>query len=597
MKNQLLLFALALVLAASIAFAAVAPGGGGGSSYPTNCAISPSSVSVKVGEVTQFKISCADMNGNTVTCPQMQWATTIGSFSMPDGTALASQPPTPTSGVYLSSGKSIGSGTVSATAPPLSQPTFSCQSSVVVTAGNAAKVTVSPTPVTLSTGAAQQFSAQAFDQYDNPIVTATAAPQFTWSTTGGIGKVDFGTGLFSATTAGKGQVTALYSDTPSLQGIRGSADITVVSSPSTKFCTLEPSSANVMVGKTQTFSATCYSQDPRMVGPKNSEITCPAMLWSASEGKIQPNSSPAINSQSATFTAPTATSTVTITAYENSPLASPVAGMTCTAAAEIVPGSVSTVTISPSAASLLIGDVQQFSATAADSYGNPVGDAQFLWSTTGSIGAVDGGVFKATAAGTGTVRAEVNCPAASLNGCPHDTATVSVSATSSGNGTSGGTGGNGGTGNGGSSFASSSTVSYTCAGKPGTLTVQIFKSGATALAEIYYKEGLSSQNSQKILSVDATNNQAIAFTPEKAGRYELRVTVGTDQRNADFSVMACTPFNENTPKNVSIQLQQPNTITNPPKPTTQVTPATTVAPPSTQQPSGIPVYLLVIGAV
>ena len=590
MRKSLFVFVLA-VLAASMAFSAIAPGGGSGTSYPVSCSISPPSFSAKAGTTAPLSVSCSDMGGNAVDCPPMQWSATIGGFPPAPSTAPAIVPHTLQTNEF-SAGTATGTGTITAQAPPLSQPTFSCQSSVAVTAGDAAKVAVSPTPVTLSVGSTQQFSAQAFDSYGNQIFFPGAAPQFTWSATGGIGKVDSATGLFSAATAGKGQVAALYSGTPSMQGIRGYADVIVVSSPSTKYCTLDPATANVMVGQKQAFTATCYSDDPRKMGAINTEIPCPSILWAATSGTITPSG----KLPSAIFAADKAPGTVTITAYEDTPLASPMAGMTCTATAQVVPGAPASVSISPSSASLYVGDTQQFSSTAADQYGNIVTGAQFNWGAYGGIGTMDGnGQFIANAAGTGTVRADVDCPLASPNGCPHDIADVSVSAAPSGSGGSGGTGGNGnsGTNTGGSSFTSSSTVSYTCAGKPGTLTVQIYQPGATALAEVYYMEGLSHP---KVLSVNAANNQQIAFTPDKPGKYELRVTVGTDQRNADFAVMACSPMNENTQNNVSIQLQQKQAAAPSPKPSTQITPATNAAAAPSAQQGGIPVYIIVAGA-
>jgi titin len=90
----------------------------------------------------------------------------------------------------------------------------------------------------------------------------------------------------------------------------------------------------------------------------------------------------------------------------------------------VTAGPASTVTVAPSSATLAAGGTQLFTATAADTYGNPVSTTGAAWSTTvpgGSVSPATGAstTFSAgTTAGSGAVTATVGAAAGS--------ATVSV---------------------------------------------------------------------------------------------------------------------------------------------------------------------------
>jgi len=80
-------------------------------------------------------------------------------------------------------------------------------------------IMVSPTPVTVSTGTTQQFTAHAGDQFGNPMSTQ---PAFAWSLASGIGSINPTTGLYRAPgQAGLAVVEA------SSSGVHGTADVTV----------------------------------------------------------------------------------------------------------------------------------------------------------------------------------------------------------------------------------------------------------------------------------------------------------------------------------------------------------------------------------
>jgi len=78
------------------------------------------------------------------------------------------------------------------------------------------------------------------------------------------------------------------------------------------------------------------------------------------------------------------------------------------------------ITVSPLAASLYVGETKQFNATAKDQYGNEIAGIVFNWTSSNiTVGTInENGLFTAKAAGTSTVKA--------TNGTVNGTAGVSV---------------------------------------------------------------------------------------------------------------------------------------------------------------------------
>ena len=198
-----------------------------------------------------------------------------------------------------------------------------------------------------------------------------------------------------------------------------------------------------------------------------------------------------------------------------------------------------------------MGQSQQFIATAYDASGASLGvlPNMFLnWSATPGIGAIDAnGTFTASAAGSGIVTAvyAATSPLAQIS----DTASVTVSQfvqPPSG-------GSSGGSSNGGGAFKTSTTVSFSCMGKPGTVKITVFDTKVkNATVEIIYTGG---SKSEKALSTEINGTTSLSFTPEKAGDYVLRVSVGTDQTNANFFVPYCGPQTANVTQNITVRLE------------------------------------------
>jgi hypothetical protein len=247
--------------------------------------------------------------------------------------------------------------------------------------------------------------------------------------------------------------------------------------------------------------------------------------------------------------------------------------------------------LQPSSASLFVGDTQDFAAIGYDSAGNSLGEVdntQLAWTFSGNAGTVSStGLFTATTVGTGTVKATYT----GTGTTQVIEATAQVTVSSSGGGVGGvGGGGGAGTGSAGGAFATASTLTYTCAAEPASLSVRILKPGATMVAEIWT---VGVVPAQKVFSQASSSDGTYPFTVPKAGDYEVRITADNNQRTVSFSMPECTPATREEPKEITIEVKEPEAPRVPEQPAAPAkTTVTAVAPAA-----AIPAWALLLGAV
>jgi hypothetical protein len=194
-----------------------------------------------------------------------------------------------------------------------------------------------------------------------------------------------------------------------------------------------------------------------------------------------------------------------------------------------------------------VGQSQQFTATAYDANNSSLGalaNADLNWSATAAIGAIDAnGTFTASAAGSGMVTAiYLPNPAISAN------ASVAVSVLPPSGGGSGSTGSN----NAGGAYKTAATVSFTCAGKIGEVKITVLDSKVTnATVDVFYL----GEPRIKVFTKGISGTTTVPFQPEKAGDYELHVTVGADQTTAGFFVPYCSQETVNVTQNITVRLE------------------------------------------
>jgi Ice-binding-like len=358
---------LAVVACAALSMSACdvhgvsAPGG------LASLSVTPNPQVLAVGATQQFTAVGKDASGTPIS------ATTTFSIVAGGGAITPS-------GLFTA-GVAVGTfaSTVMATSGSLT-----AVATVTVVAGPLASIVVTPNPVTLQTGATQQYTAVGKDAGGN-VVAFTP----TWSVVAGGGAIS-GTGLFTA-----GVVTGTYANTvqASSLGITGTATVTVTAGPLATI-TVTPNPMTLAIGATQAYTATGKDANGNTVA-----IT---PVWSvvAGGGTI---------TAAGVFTAGTTPGTFTNTVKATSGAVSGTATVTVTA------GALATITVTPNPATLVTGATQTFTAVGRDGSGNVVAITP-TWAVVAGGGTIDivSGLFTAGAVAgtyTNTVRANVGAVA------------------------------------------------------------------------------------------------------------------------------------------------------------------------------------------
>jgi len=323
------------------------------------------------------------------TYPEEPWTTTTNSILAPLNYFFSGTADNPSTFVITASdptGTFTGSETF--TANPL-------ETKIVnITVLTLTSITVSPSVATLYAGNTQQFTATAYDQYGNPM----AGIIISWTSSNTtVGTID-ANGLFTASNAGTTTVMAASG------AVNDTASVTVQEAPALTSITVSPSTPTLYVGGTQQFTATAYDQ-------YSNTIAGIVFAWTSSNttvGTIDANG---------LFTA-NATGTTTVNATNGT-----VNGTALVTVQELV---LTSITVTPTTATLYIGGTQQFTAAAYDQNSNVMSGIIFTWtSCTPTVGTIDAnGLFTAKATGATTITA--------TNGSKSGTASVTVSRRPSG---------------------------------------------------------------------------------------------------------------------------------------------------------------------
>jgi PKD repeat protein len=179
--------------------------------------VTPSVVTLGVGESQQFTAEAMDAYGNSIPEAHLVWEIEEGAGSI-------------TSNGLFTAGQKAGKG-VTAIAT-LNGNSVKGTASVTLKSGPLHYVKLSPETAGLYYGQSQQFTAEAFDAYDNPIPNVELA----WEVIGGVGIIT-SNGLFTAGT-GAGTVQATVVVTVESNGLSASATAVVtISEQLNKFMT------------------------------------------------------------------------------------------------------------------------------------------------------------------------------------------------------------------------------------------------------------------------------------------------------------------------------------------------------------------------
>ncbi len=315
----------------------------------TKLVIVPSAPSVSAGGQQSFTAQASDACNNPAGAASVTWSTPTGQGSINS------------SGLYTAS-CTVGAfpGAVQAKAGDLVATV-----DVTVVPGAVATLTLTPASASVPPGGSQQFTAGAVDSCGN-----STAATFAWDTSIS-GATVSSSGLFTAgSTSGSfpGGVTV------SASGKSKSADVSV---PSGSVATIElqPTSATLAIGDTQSFTAVAKDKDGNVVST--------TITWSVVAGGGTIN-------QSGLFTAGTTAGSFPATVRASAE------GVNATASVTVLPGAIDHLAVSPATVTIAPGGMTTLQATVYDAHDNVLSSAVSWSMKTAEAGSIsDGGLFTA----------------------------------------------------------------------------------------------------------------------------------------------------------------------------------------------------------
>ncbi len=101
-------------------------------------------------------------------------------------------------------------------------------------------------------------------------------------------------------------------------------------------------------------------------------------------------------------------------------------------------------------------------------------------------------------------------------------------------------------------YRTTTKVVVTCAGDEGQVNVGYLTPGSpSALVEIFYVEG---NTYSKVFSDNIGTTSSLPFVPEKAGTYELHMSIEGVQTASDFTVLSCGTDVKPSPRTITVSL-------------------------------------------
>ena len=235
--------------------------------------------------------------------------------------------------------------------------------------------------------------------------------------TGGIGEANASETAchFYAKKAGRGTLTYVYRAPNFGYDLTATIDINTYEA----LCTITPKLQTILPLQKMAITAGCSSLDGKTT-------SCPGLEWNSNGGNFSNlrMTSGYPQAQSADYTSSRYIGKYKIYATDGE--LSDNDATYCEMSIEVLPGSASKVSIAPKSANLNIGGNVSFAALVKDVNNNSINNSKITWSVNGSIGTVNqSGVFTATQAGNGTIKATAACEFMAA-GCPSASVEVVV---------------------------------------------------------------------------------------------------------------------------------------------------------------------------
>src|SRR6266699_379632 len=341
--------------------------------------VSPSSASLSPAGTVQLTATPQDAGDNPLLDRAVTWSSSNTSIATVSANGLVT---------------AVASGPATITAHSENK---SGTAAITVNSAPVATVTVSPTPATIVAGYTQQLTASLYDANGNLL----SGRIVTWSSDNPAVATVSNAGLVTAVAPGAANIT----DTS--EGKGGSAAITVNPAPVASV-SVSPTAATVGVGATQQITATLHDA-------LGNVLTGRVITWSTDAAGVA-----TVDANGLVTAVAAGTANVTATSE----------GKSATAAVTVtIP--VASLTVSPTAATIVVGGTQQLTATPLDANGNPLSGRTITWSSDApSVATVNAnGLVPGVAVGSANITAtsEGKSAGAAITVNPVPVASVSVS--------------------------------------------------------------------------------------------------------------------------------------------------------------------------
>ncbi|MNF64958.1 Bacterial Ig-like domain (group 2) [compost metagenome] len=304
---------------------------------------------------------------------------------------------------------------------------FSTTAELTVTDLHVTALQVTPPTATVLIGLKQQFTATAILS-DNSTLDVTDSVALNWSSSNtAVASIDSTDKKGLATGLAAGTTTITASGSANGTPFSATAELTVAGADVTiTSLQVTPPAATVPVGLGQQFTATAFLSDGRTMDVTNEA----ALSWSSSEPTIATISSAGTSDNGLAVGVAVGTTTITASGSVNGTAFSGTAQLTVTDAV------VTSLQVTPGTESVPIGLVQQFTATAFLSDGNPMdvtNNAALSWTsseptiaTISSAGASGNGLATGMAVGTTIITASGSVNGTAFSGTAQLTVTDAV---------------------------------------------------------------------------------------------------------------------------------------------------------------------------
>jgi uncharacterized protein YjdB len=328
----------------------------------TTVTVSPGVASLLVGGTSALQALVKDQNGNVMTGQTVSWSTSNAAAATVNSSGIVT-------------GVAAGSATITATS---SGKTGTSAVTVTAVAPVVTTVTVAPTSASILVGATTSLQAAVKDQNGNVMTGQTVS----WSSGNSSAATVNSSGVVTGVAAGSATITATAS------GVSGTSAITVTAVPPVvTTVTITPMSASVTAGATTTLQATVKDQNGNV-------MTGQTVSWSTSNAAAA-----TVNSTGVVTGVAAGSATITATSSGKTGIST----VTVTAVAPVV----TTVTVAPTSASIVVGATTTLQATVKDQNGNVMTGQVVTWSSSNSSAATvnSSGVVTGVAAGSATISA------------------------------------------------------------------------------------------------------------------------------------------------------------------------------------------------